>query len=189
MIPLLGPLVSFITGGGLTGIAKTFFGDKAARESNFHNEQMSINDGYQAEFNAPEKQGWFNQLVDGANRLVRPFFTYGIIVLFIWAAVDPVRFVETVQALAVIPELLWYIMLTIVAFWFGGRILEKAPGKISGAEIKVMAEQATQIQKQRDENTWEDKYSQELADTSKTLSNKAILEWNKRNNKNFIPGG
>jgi hypothetical protein len=52
-----------------------------------------------------------------------------------------------------------------------------------------MAEQATQIQKQRDENTWEDKYSQELADTSKTLSNKAILEWNQRNNKNFIPGG
>ena len=25
--------------------------------------------------------------------------------------------------------------------------------------------------------------------SSKTLSNKAILEWNQRNNKNFIPGG
>lgn len=189
MIPLLGPLVSLITGGGLTSIAKTFFGDKSAKETNFHNEQMSINEGYKAEFIAPEKQGWFNQLVDGANRLVRPLFTYGIIALFIWAVVDPVKFVETVQALAVIPELLWYIMLTIIAFWFGGRLLEKSPGKISNSEIKVMAEQATQIQKQRDEKSWEDKYSQELTDTSKTLSNKAILEWNKRNNTNFTPGG
>lgn len=188
MIPILGPALSFITGGGLNSLAKTFFGDKAARETNFHNEQMSIQDGYQAEFNAPEKMGWFNQLVDGANRLVRPLFTYGIIALFTWASLDPVSFVESIQALAVVPELMWYIMLTIVAFWFGGRILEKAPAKITPAEIQVMQQQAIQIQKQRDERSWEDKYNSELKDTSKPLSNKAILEWNKRNNKTFNSG-
>jgi len=185
MIPFLGPMVSFLTGGGLNSLAKTFFGDKAARETNFHNEQMSIQEGYQAEFNAPEKQNWFNILVDGANRLVRPLFTYGIIAMFIWASIDPVSFVVSIQALAVVPELMWYIMLTIVAFWFGGRILEKAPAKITSQEIQVMQQQANQIQKQRDERTWEDKYSIELKDNTKPLSNKAILEWNKKNNPNF----
>ncbi len=185
MIPFLGPIISFLTGGGLTGLTKTIFGDKAARETNFHNEQMSITEGYQAEFNAPEKSGWFNQLVDGANRLVRPLFTYGIIAIFIWTSIDPVAFVESFQALAIIPELLWYIMLTIVAFWFGGRILEKAPAKITANEIQVMTQQAAQIQKQREERSWEDKYTNELKDTTTPLSNKAILEWNKRNNKSF----
>jgi len=182
MLPFLGPVVSFLANGGLNSLAKTFFGDKAARETNFHNEQSSIQAGYQAEFNAKEKKHFFNMLIDGANRLVRPLFTYGIIALFIWASIDPISFVESLQALAIIPELMWYIMLTIVAFWFGGRILEKSPGSISSQEITVMKEQAIQIQKQRDEKNWEDKYQEELKDNTKPLSNKAILEWNKRNN-------
>ena len=131
---MLGSLVSGGLGsilGGANNLAKTVFGDKAAKEAAIHEEQMQIQKGYQAEFLAPEKHGWFNQLVDGANRLVRPLFTYGIVALFVWACVDPVEFTMTVQALGVIPELLWYIMMTIIGFWFGGRLLEKAPMRVS----------------------------------------------------------
>jgi hypothetical protein len=186
----MGGLFQLLSGGLLgkvNDISKTFFGDKAAEQANFHNEQSDIQQGYQTEFLAPEKKNWFNAFVDGANRLVRPFFTYGIIALFTWASIDPISFVQTIQALAVIPELMWYIFLTIVAFWFGGRILEKAPAKITSAEIATMKTQASVIQKSRDENSWEDKYNEELKDTSKTMSNKAIMEWNKRNNPN-TPG-
>lgn len=166
--------------GGVNSIAQTFVGDKAARERGFHDEQMAIQQGYQAEFLAPEKKGIFNQLVDGANRLVRPFFTYGIVALFIWAAYDPVNFTYSMQALAVIPELMWYILMTIIAFWFGGRLLEKAPKRIQKDELDQMVNVAQTIQKQRDENSWEDKYNEEMKDTSKPLSNRAILEWNAR---------
>ena len=73
--------------------------------------------------------------------------------------------------------------MTIIAFWFGGKLLSDAPKKISNDEIKTMVSQATVIQKQREEATWEKDYQEELKDNSKPLSNKAILEWNKRNNK------
>jgi hypothetical protein len=176
-----------ILGGGLLGgvntLAKTVFGDRSARDEQYSSEQTAIQQGYQAEFLAPEKKGIFNQLVDGLNRLVRPFFTFGTIALFIWAAVDPVEFSLFAQSLTLIPELLWYILMTIIAFWFGGKLLSDAPKKISNDEIKTMVSQATVIQKQREEATWEKDYQEELKDNSKPLSNKAILEWNKRNNK------
>ena len=145
---MLGSLISGGLGsilGGANNLAKTVFGDQAAKEAAIHKEQMELQKGYQAEFLAPEKHGWFNQLVDGANRLVRPLFTYGIVALFIWACVDPVQFTMTVQALGVIPELLWYIMMTIIGFWFGGRLLEKAPMRVSKKEMTAAKTVAKEI--------------------------------------------
>ena len=181
---MLGSLVSGGLGsilGGANNLAKTVFGDKAAKEAAIHEEQMQIQKGYQAEFLAPEKHGWFNQLVDGANRLVRPLFTYGIVALFVWACVDPVEFTMTVQALGVIPELLWYIMMTIIGFWFGGRLLEKAPMRVSKKEMAAAKTVAKEIAEERD--LWEDKYEQVDKDIPKTSTNKVVAEWQKKSNK------
>jgi hypothetical protein len=181
---MLGSLVSSGLGsilGSANSLAKTVFGDKAAKEAGIHQEQMELQKGYQAEFLAPEKKGWFNQLVDGANRLVRPLFTYGIVALFIWACVDPVEFTMTVQALGVIPELLWYIMMTIIGFWFGGRILEKAPMRVSKKEMTAAKTVAKEIAEERD--LWEDKYEQVDKDIPKTSTNKVVAEWQKKSIK------
>ena len=181
---MLGSLVSSGLGsilGSANSLAKTVFGDKAAKEAAIHQEQMELQKGYQAEFLAPEKKGWFNQLVDGANRLVRPLFTYGIVALFIWACVDPVEFTMTVQALGVIPELLWYIMMTIIGFWFGGRLLEKAPMRVSKKEMMTAKTVAKEIAEERD--LWEDKYEQVDKDIPKTSTNKVVAEWQKKSSK------
>ena len=181
---MLGSLVSSGLGsilGGANNLARTVFGDKAAKEAAIHEEQMQIQKGYQAEFLAPEKHGWFNQLVDGANRLVRPLFTYGIVALFVWACVDPVEFTMTVQALGVVPELLWYIMMTIIGFWFGGRLLEKAPMRVSKKEMVAAKTVAKEIAEERD--LWEDKYEQVDKDIPKTSTNKVVAEWQKKSTK------
>ena len=181
---MLGSLVSSGLGsilGGANNLAKTVFGDQAAKEAAIHKEQMELQKGYQAEFLAPEKHGWFNQLVDGANRLVRPLFTYGIVALFVWACVDPVQFTMTVQALGVIPELLWYIMMTIIGFWFGGRLLEKAPMLVSKKGMTAAKTVAKEIAEERD--LWEDKYEQVDKDIPKTSTNKVVAEWQKKSIK------
>ena len=181
---MLGSLISGGLGsilGGANNLAKTVFGDQAAKEAAIHKEQMELQKGYQAEFLAPEKHGWFNQLVDGANRLVRPLFTYGIVALFVWACVDPVQFTMTVQALGVIPELLWYIMMTIIGFWFGGRLLEKAPMRVSKKEMAAAKTVAKEIAEERD--LWEDKYEQVDKDIPKTSTNKVVAEWQKKSIK------
>ena len=181
---MLGSLISGGLGsilGGANNLAKTVFGDQAAKEAAIHKEQMELQKGYQAEFLAPEKHGWFNQLVDGANRLVRPLFTYGIVALFVWACVDPVQFTMTVQALGVIPELLWYIMMTIIGFWFGGRLLEKAPMRVSKKEMAAAKTVAKEIAEERD--LWEDKYEQVDKDIPKTSTNKVVAEWQKKSTK------
>ena len=163
---------------GANKLAKTFIGDKAAKEANFHAEQMEIQRGYQSEFLAPEKKGWFNQLIDGYNRLMRPAMTSGIIYLFIWACVDPVEFTLTVQALQIIPDMMWYVLLAIISFWFGGRILEKAPMKITANEIAKSKEISKKIKEERT-NLSNDKYIQVDIDAPKQSTNKIVTEWKK----------
>jgi hypothetical protein len=103
------------------------------------------------------------------------------VALFIWACVDPVEFTMTVQALGVIPELLWYIMMTIIGFWFGGRILEKAPMRVSKKEMTTAKTVAKEIAEERD--LWEDKYEQVDKDIPKTSTNKVVAEWQKKSSK------
>jgi hypothetical protein len=179
---IAGPLIS-----GIKNLSKTFFGDAEARDAQRQEQFTSVQNSYQSEFLAPEKSNWFNILVDGYNRLQRPAMTSGVIALFVWAAIDPASFAITMNALSAVPEMLWYILASIVAFWFSGRILEKAPMRIKSAEVKQMQETAKVVNEQRkalnSEKDWEDKYQQELKDTSKPLSNRAILEWNERNSR------
>jgi hypothetical protein len=78
-----------------------------------------------AEFAIP-RQGYFDRLIDGLNRLPRPALALGTLGLFISAMVDPLWFSERMQGIALVPEPLWWLLGVIVSFYFGARHQVKA---------------------------------------------------------------
>ncbi len=108
-----------------SGLVGTVFGDKAAREDNQHSENMAVHGQHAAEYQYRGRRTWFDSLVDGANRLVRPMFTYGNLAIFGWATWGSKDFLEFTARLATIPDQLWIIQGTILAFWFGSRSIFK----------------------------------------------------------------
>lgn len=162
--------------GGANEIIKTVAGDKAAAEEFLHEEYQTLQQGYQAEFTASRanRTKW-DSFVDGLNRLPRPMMTFGCIGLFVWAAVDPPNFTASMVGLQAVPEVMWWILWTIVAFWFGSRILQNAPVKFT----PVDAERLKQIQQAQRNAQVEANYDRVLQDTSKPLPNWAILKWNR----------
>ena len=64
---------------------------------------------------------WFDRMVNGLNRLPRPFLAFGTIGLFVYAMVDPVGFAQRMVGLNAVPEPLWWLLGAIVAFYFGAR--------------------------------------------------------------------
>lgn len=73
-----------------------------------------------AEFQTPQT-GWFDRVMDAANRLPRPALALGTLGLFISAMVDPVWFAARMQGIALVPEPLWWLLGAIVSFYFGAR--------------------------------------------------------------------
>ena len=67
------------------------------------------------------RQGGFDRLMDGLNRLPRPLLAFGTIGLFIVAMVDPVWFSSRMQGISLVPDPLWWLMGAIVSFYFGAR--------------------------------------------------------------------
>jgi len=75
---------------------------------------------FAAEFSQP-KRGAFDRLIDGLNRLPRPFLALGTLGLFASAMVEPIWFSQRMQGIALVPEPLWWLMGAIVSFYFGAR--------------------------------------------------------------------
>jgi hypothetical protein len=132
----MGILSSLLSGsisgilGSVGDVAKVFVGSKQERDKAIAEEMKALQESYKAELLTPERIGYWASFVDGLNRLVRPFFTFGTIALFIWAVVDTVAFTQSMVALQAVPDALWYLIYTIVGFWFGGRLLERAPTSV-----------------------------------------------------------
>ena len=72
------------------------------------------------EFIVP-KQGRFDRLMDGVNRLPRPLLALGTLGLLVAAMVDPVWFAARMAGIALVPEPLWWLLGVIVSFYFGAR--------------------------------------------------------------------
>jgi hypothetical protein len=188
-----------LLGGGLLGgvrdIVSTVAGDQAARDQQTATDMSDVRQQFAAEFAAPERQGWWNSLVDGLNRLVRPAFTFGLAGLFVWCVVDPIEFAEAMTALQLVPEMMWWIALTIIAFWFGGRMLEG----VSPKGMKFDARQAAAVVGQMKElgalkpqeperaAIMAAEYESELR-AREPMSNAAILEWNRRRQEGWRAG-
>lgn len=120
---LIGQLMSLVFGDGRNAVAETVevFRENAeksgARDSDFKNATL---EQFAAEF-AHSKQGLFDRLIDGLNRLPRPLLAIGTIALFVCAMANPAWFASRMAGIALVPEPLWWLMGAIVSFYFGAR--------------------------------------------------------------------
>lgn len=75
---------------------------------------------------AMERKGYFDRFMDALNRVPRPLMAFGTIGLCISAMVDPIWFASRMQGIALVPEPLWWLLGTIVSFYFGARYQVKS---------------------------------------------------------------
>ncbi|WP_299148454.1 holin family protein [uncultured Tateyamaria sp.] len=87
--------------------------------------QMQAMREFGQEFIVP-RQGVFDRVMDGLNRLPRPALALGTLGLFVSAMIAPLWFSERMQGLALVPEPLWWLLGVIVSFYFGARHQVKA---------------------------------------------------------------
>lgn len=132
---------------GIGGIIGRIFGSKENREKIEGQLKHDVSSEFQinqeaiiAELKASARRtDFFTVFVDGINRLVRPIYSYGVVAFFVWVVVDPVGFTVSMAALELVPNFMYGIFLTIVTFWFGGRILERyADRKLEGPTSKQL---------------------------------------------------
>ena len=85
-----------------------------------HEEREAALRQYGTEFSQVQA-GWFNQLVNGLNRLPRPVMALGTVGLFGFAMVDPEAFSRRMVGLNTVPRELWWLLGAVVSFYFGAR--------------------------------------------------------------------
>lgn len=152
---------------GANDLAGTVFGSRAARDEQAHEENTAGMAEYAAEFQSrPERDGWFDSLVDGLNRIQRPTYTFSTLALFWFAYANPLEFAKIMQGMALIPEPLWVIMGLIVGFLFSSRMIEKLP---VGTAFKGISQKTV--------DTINKQVATMDVDTTPTGSNSAIQAW------------
>lgn len=171
-------------------------GSKREQETHLNEEQMAVYQMAAAENMAdrPNRTIW-DSFIDGLNRLPRPLFAFGALWMLYWPIHDPAQFAVAMQGYALLPMWLAAVIGQIILFFFGGRMLDKFTGNKTGPtpeQVKAVLDSQERIRKVRSKSVTEsakplmddDDFEEEMADTSKPLSNTAILEWNRRNGKN-----
>lgn len=107
-------------GRAATGVAEVLTPSATRRMELSAEAQMAALDELGSEFRLPAP-GWFDRLVNGLNRLPRPFLAFGTIGLFVYAMIDPAAFASRMVGLNAVPEPLWWLLGAVVAFYFGAR--------------------------------------------------------------------
>ncbi len=181
------------------GLAKIFVGDKAAKETNIHDEQIAA---YSAEANEAlaqqrESRTWWDSLVDGLNRLPRPFMAFMAIGVLLWCPISPVSFSVAMTAYQLVPQWLALVIAQIFAIFCGGRMLSdhfemKANDPTRVAQVLAQMRELKGMQTAKavevpgvdvyktTKSISEKAYKEQMADNAKPLSLEAIVEWNKR---------
>ncbi|WP_300031076.1 holin family protein [uncultured Roseobacter sp.] len=121
--------------GLITGILNTIFGGgrnvlkdtvevfrENAEEDAVRDQELRIESlkQYAREFES-KRDGLFDRIMDGVNRIPRPALALGTLGLFLAAMVDPIWFAARMQGIALVPEPLWWLLGVIVSFYFGAR--------------------------------------------------------------------
>lgn len=119
---MIGSLLSTVFGGGRNVVAETAQVFRENAEASAQRDAQAVQTAmaqFGAEFTG--RRSWFDQLIDGLNRLPRPMLAYGTLGLFLMAMIDPVWFASRMQGIALVPEPLWWLMGAVVSFYFGAR--------------------------------------------------------------------
>lgn len=127
-------ILTKLFGGGVSavvdsasGLVKTVWGDRAAKDAAQTEEYHAALSQFAAEFVARQQRTWWDSFVDGINRLPRPMLVFGVMLSFIWPYIDPVGYIDYIRTLGLIPDPIWYICYAIVGFYFTSRTIEKLP--------------------------------------------------------------
>jgi Holin of 3TMs, for gene-transfer release len=115
-----GPGAVTALGEAAKGVAEVFVPSATKRMEYSAEAQMAALRQLGEEYQHPALS-WFDRLVNGLNRLPRPFLAFGTIGLFVYAMVDPEAFAFRMVGLNAVPEPLWWLLGAIVAFYFGAR--------------------------------------------------------------------
>ena len=125
-------LMSWVLGGGakqaaavVGQVAGVFKPNAGALETFGHAYNRAALAQYIAEF-AHLRRGWFDSLVDGLNRLVRPAITFGFLGILPAVVIWPEGAAIAFAALALLPAGYWALVTVIIGFYFGGRMQLKA---------------------------------------------------------------
>ena len=102
------------------GVAEVFLPSATKRMELSAEAQMAALRQLGEEYQHPALS-WFDRLVNGLNRLPRPFLAFGTLGLFSYAMVDPEAFAMRMVGLNAVPEPLWWLLGAVVAFYFGAR--------------------------------------------------------------------
>lgn len=107
-------------GRAATGVAEVFTENATRRMELNEQAYARAMDQFGKEYqNAP--YGIFDRLVNGLNRLPRPFLAFGTMGLFAYSMLEPVGFARRMEGLQQVPEPLWWLLGAIVGFYFGAR--------------------------------------------------------------------
>ena len=115
-----GPGAVAALGEAAKGVAEVFAPNATRKMELSAEAQMAALQQLGEEYQHPA-MGWFDRLVNGLNRLPRPFLAFGTLGLFTYAMVDPEGFAKRMVGLNAVPEPLWWLLGAIVAFYFGAR--------------------------------------------------------------------
>lgn len=107
-------------GKAATSVAEVFLPNATAEMENSHAAYVAALGQHGAEFSTV-RVGLFDSVVNGLNRLPRPFLALGTMGLFVYAMTDPISFSQRMVGLGYIPEPLWWLLGAIVSFYFGAR--------------------------------------------------------------------
>lgn len=112
---MLNVILPFLTKG-----IGAILGDKTKRDKYDAQAKESARNQFSNEFG--HGRNWFDSLIDGLNRLPRPMLAFGTIYLFVLCWVNPRAFAAGATNLELMPQEAWWILGTIVVFFFGGRL-------------------------------------------------------------------
>lgn len=127
---MLNRLMNWLSGSTVSAVAEgaakiggIFRPNAEAESARFHAADLEVLKQFAAEFREQAGRTRWDSFVDGVNRLPRPLITLGVLGLFVFAPLDPVRFLQVADAYARMPGGYWALLSIIVAFYFGSRHL------------------------------------------------------------------
>ena len=114
------PAATSAIGAAATTVAEVFVPNATKAMEAQHQAYIEALNQHGEEFRFA-RNGLFDRIVTGLNRLPRPFLALGTIGLFVYAMVDPQGFTDRMVGLNHVPEPLWWLLAAIVGFYFGAR--------------------------------------------------------------------
>lgn len=159
------------------GVVKTIFGSKHQRDMSAAQADMASQQQFASEFQYRGDRTWFDSLIDGVNRLVRPVLVFTVFTMFPMAYYNPQEFAILMSSLSLIPEPVWTLFFLIVGFYLPSRMIEKvnakkAAGGITQQQAKEVREGAKEIIALRP--------TEQEIDDLPWLENDSIEQWKSR---------